>query len=99
VFDDTLKAALAVQLSQSPFLDIVPDERVRETLQMMTRHPTRCSRTPCARGLRTAGRQGHAAGVHHAAGPGLRAHARRRELRAGESIASEQQQVDSKEKV
>jgi len=37
VFDGTLKQALAVQLRQSPFLSVVPEERVRETLQFMGR--------------------------------------------------------------
>src|SRR5262249_20951407 len=37
VFDRTLKQALAVQLQQSPFLRIVPEQRVRETLQFMGR--------------------------------------------------------------
>ncbi len=37
VFDDTLSQALAVQLGQSPFLNIVADERVRETLTLMGR--------------------------------------------------------------
>src|SRR2546426_1040503 len=32
VFDGALKQALAVQLEQSPFLNIFPDERVQETL-------------------------------------------------------------------
>ena len=39
VFDLTLREALAVQLSQSPFLAIVPDDRVRDTLRMMRRSP------------------------------------------------------------
>ncbi len=39
VFDGTLKHALAVQLEQSPFLNIFPDERVRATLQLMNRSP------------------------------------------------------------
>jgi tetratricopeptide (TPR) repeat protein len=39
VFDDTLKKALAVQLGQSPYLNVFPDERVRETLQYMGRSP------------------------------------------------------------
>jgi len=39
VFDDTLKKALAVQLSQSPYLNVFPEERVRETLQYMGRSP------------------------------------------------------------
>jgi Tfp pilus assembly protein PilF len=37
VFDGTLKVALAVALEQSPFLKIVPDDRVRETLRLMQR--------------------------------------------------------------
>jgi tetratricopeptide (TPR) repeat protein len=39
VFDDTLKQALAIQLEQSPFLNLVPDERVREVLGYMGRSP------------------------------------------------------------
>jgi serine/threonine protein kinase/tetratricopeptide (TPR) repeat protein len=37
VFDDALKQALAVELGQSPFLNIVSDRKVSETLQMMGR--------------------------------------------------------------
>ena len=39
VFDDTLKQALAVDLGQSPFLNIVSDNKVRATLKEMTRPP------------------------------------------------------------
>src|SRR6202040_266338 len=39
VFDGTLKRALAVQLEQSPFLNIFSDERVREALRFMGRAP------------------------------------------------------------
>jgi eukaryotic-like serine/threonine-protein kinase len=39
VFDDTLKQALAVQLQQSPFLNVLPQERVREALRYMGRSP------------------------------------------------------------
>jgi serine/threonine protein kinase/tetratricopeptide (TPR) repeat protein len=39
VFDGTLKQALAVQLGQTPFLNIYPDERVRETLRFMGKPP------------------------------------------------------------
>ncbi len=39
VFDDTLKQALAVGLGQSPFLNILSEEKVRKTLQDMTRSP------------------------------------------------------------
>jgi len=37
VFDGTLKQGLAVQLAQSPFLNIFPDARVRQTLRLMGR--------------------------------------------------------------
>jgi tetratricopeptide (TPR) repeat protein/predicted Ser/Thr protein kinase len=40
VFDDTLKQALAVDLGQSPFLNILSEDKVRQTLQQMTRSPT-----------------------------------------------------------
>ncbi len=37
VFDDTLKQGLRVQLEQSPFLDLVSDRKVNETLKLMGR--------------------------------------------------------------
>jgi len=37
VFDDTLKQALAVELGQSPFLNVLSDRRVSEILRMMGR--------------------------------------------------------------
>ena len=39
VFDGTLKQALAVQLEQSPYLNIVPDQTIRKTLRFMGRSP------------------------------------------------------------
>lgn len=39
VFDDTLKQGLFVQLSQSPFLNILPDRRVRTILTQMGHNP------------------------------------------------------------
>ena len=37
IFDETLRQGLAVQLEQSPFLQIVSDGRVQHTLQLMSR--------------------------------------------------------------
>ena len=37
VFDGTLKQALAVQLEQSPYLNVVPESRIREALRFMGR--------------------------------------------------------------
>jgi len=38
-FDDTLKQALAAELSQSPFLNILSDQKVADTVKMMGRPP------------------------------------------------------------
>ena len=40
VFDDALKQALTVQLGQSPFLNILSERRVEETLRLMGRPST-----------------------------------------------------------
>jgi eukaryotic-like serine/threonine-protein kinase len=39
VFDDTLKQALSVSLAQSPFLNILSEEKVRNTQKLMGRSP------------------------------------------------------------
>jgi eukaryotic-like serine/threonine-protein kinase len=39
VFDGTLRQGLSVQLEQSPFLSIIPDQQVQQTLQMMDQKP------------------------------------------------------------
>jgi serine/threonine protein kinase/Flp pilus assembly protein TadD len=39
VFDDTLKQALAVQLEQSPYLNLLPESKVQDALRFMGRKP------------------------------------------------------------
>jgi eukaryotic-like serine/threonine-protein kinase len=39
VFDGTLRQGLSVQLEQSPFLSIISDQRIQQTLQMMGQKP------------------------------------------------------------
>ena len=39
VFDGTLRQGLSVQLEQSPFLSIISDQRIQQSLQMMGRKP------------------------------------------------------------
>jgi eukaryotic-like serine/threonine-protein kinase len=39
VFDGTLKKALAVDLGQSPYLNVFPEQKIRQTLQFMGRGP------------------------------------------------------------
>jgi len=39
VFDGTLRQGLSIQLEQSPFLTLVSDQQIRQTLQMMDQKP------------------------------------------------------------
>ncbi len=39
IFDGTLRQGLSVQLEQSPFLSLVSDDRIQQTLRMMGRKP------------------------------------------------------------
>jgi eukaryotic-like serine/threonine-protein kinase len=39
VFDSTLRQGLSVQLEQSPFLSIISDQQIQQTLQMMSQKP------------------------------------------------------------
>ncbi len=100
VFDLTLREALAVQLSQSPFLAIVSDERVREALRMMTRPPdeklTReLAREACQRLAAKAMLEGQIAALGRSYVLTLEA----ADCAAGDSLAREQAQADSKEDV
>src|SRR5215217_8071918 len=100
VFDGTLKQALAVNLGQTPFLNLFPEDRVRETLRFMGRSPddriTRdVGREICERQGIKAMLTGSIAslGSHYvitleAVNP-----------RSGDPIAREQIEADSKEKV
>jgi eukaryotic-like serine/threonine-protein kinase len=45
VFDGTLRQGLAIELEQSPFLSVIPDARVKQTLRLMKR-PTEARLTP-----------------------------------------------------
>jgi hypothetical protein len=40
VFDDTMKQALSVSLRQSPYLNVLSDDKVVATLRMMTQPPS-----------------------------------------------------------
>jgi tetratricopeptide (TPR) repeat protein/predicted Ser/Thr protein kinase len=40
VFDDTLKQALSIQLEQSPFLNVLSEQKVNQTLKLMNRPPS-----------------------------------------------------------
>jgi eukaryotic-like serine/threonine-protein kinase len=100
VFDGTLKQALSVQLAQSPFLNIFPDERVRETLRYMNRPVD--DRITREIGLDICRRQGIKAlliGSISSLGSHYVLTLEALNAQSGESIASEHVEVDAKEKV
>ena len=51
VFDDTLRQGLAVQLEQSPFLSLVSERRIQQTLRLMSQSPDKTITPEIARDL------------------------------------------------
>ena len=100
VFDDTLRQGLAVQLEQSPFLSLVSDQRIQNTLRLMNR-PADARLTPeLARGVceRTGGAavlEGFIAPLGSQYVAGLRAV----NCGTGDALDQEQAQVARKEDV
>jgi len=100
VFDGTLKQALAVQLEQSPFLNILPQSRIQEALRFMGRSPderitNEVGREICQREAVKALLTGSISslGTHYAIN--LNAI----NAQTGDSLAQEQVEADSKEHV
>src|SRR5271157_3282983 len=100
VFDDTLKQGLAVQLEQSPFLKLVSERRVNETLKLM-RRPAGDRLTPevtrevCQRTSTKAMLAGSIAGLGSQYVIGLKAV----NCNTGEVLAEAQEQAVGKEAV
>jgi serine/threonine protein kinase/tetratricopeptide (TPR) repeat protein len=100
VFDGALKQALTVQLLQSPFLNTLPEERVRQTLKLMGRPPDEpvgrsVAREVCQRNSLKAMLAGSISKLGDQYVIGLDA----LNCQNGELIASEQLQAESKEAV
>ncbi|HEX8817407.1 MAG TPA: tetratricopeptide repeat protein, partial [Terriglobales bacterium] len=100
VFDDTLKTALSVSLNQSPFLNVLSDNAVANTLKLMTRPPGTKLTPDIARELcQRAGSKAYIAGSIASLGSqnvlGLKAV----NCQSGELLAEEQATAASKEKV
>ena len=100
VFDGTLRQGLVVQLEQSPFLSLVSDERMRQTLRLMDR-PADAKLTPeigreiCQRTESAAVLSGSIASLGNQYVLGLKAV----NCRSGDSLAEEQETADGKEQV
>ncbi|MDQ5846446.1 MAG: protein kinase, partial [Acidobacteriota bacterium] len=100
VFDGTLKQALAVQLGQSPFLNIYSDERVREALRFMGRPPDERITKDIAREIcQRQGLKAMLAGSISSLGSNYVITLDAQNAQTGESIAREQVEATSKEQV
>jgi serine/threonine protein kinase/tetratricopeptide (TPR) repeat protein len=100
VFDDTMKQALSVSLQQSPYLNVLSDDKVVATLRMMTQPPnTRLTpdvaRELCQRANSKAYIGGSIANIGNQYVIGLKAV----NCLSGDVLAQEQATVTGKEKV
>jgi eukaryotic-like serine/threonine-protein kinase len=100
VFDDTLRQGMAVQLEQSPYLTLLPDQRIRQVLRLMakpagTQLSPEIAREVCERTESAAVADGsiHNLGTHYVLG--LRA----TNCRTGQVLDEEQVEAASKEDV
>ncbi len=100
IFDDTLKTALNVSLRQSPFLSVLSDQQVAETLKLMAR-PADTKLTPevtrelCLR----AGSKAYLAGTIGSLGNEYVLGLKAVNCQSGDTLAQEQVTAASKEKV
>ena len=100
IFDGTLKQALAVQLGQSPFLNIFSEDRVRGALRFMGRSPD--ERVTRDIGREICQRQGLKAmlvGSIASLGNHYVITLEAIDARNGDAIAGEQEEADNKEQV
>ena len=100
VFDDTLRQGLAVQLEQSPFLSLVSERRIQQTLRQMGQAPDarltpEIARELCQRTESAAAIDGSIASLGKQYVLGLKAV----NCRTGDSLAQEQTTADGKERV
>jgi eukaryotic-like serine/threonine-protein kinase len=100
VFDGTLRQGMAVQLEQSPFLSLIPDERIQQTLKLMgqpadARLTMAVAREICERTASAAVLDGSIATLGTQYVLGLRA----TDCRSGKVLAEEQVQAARKEDV
>jgi serine/threonine protein kinase/tetratricopeptide (TPR) repeat protein len=100
VFDGTLKQALAVDLEQSPFLQVIPPSRVQETLKYMGRQPNERLTNDVARELcQRVGSKAMLSGSIASLGSQYVVTLNAINCQTGDSLAQEQAQAESKEKV
>ncbi|HEX8896117.1 MAG TPA: protein kinase, partial [Terriglobales bacterium] len=100
VFDGTLKQALAVQLQQSPYLNVFPEERVRQGLKYAGKSPDERVTVPVARDIcQREGVKAIMAGSISSIGSSYVVSLEALNCKTGDTIAREQQEASSKEHV
>ncbi len=100
VFDGTLKEALTVQLEQSPYLNVLPESRVREALRFMGRSPDERVSTEVAREIcQREGAKALLAGSIASLGSHYVIDLKAVNAQTGDSLAREQSEAESKEQV
>ena len=100
VFDDTLKQALSISLRQSPFLNIVSEEKVGATLKLMTRPADTRITPPVARDVcQRANSKAYIAGLIARVGSQYVIGLDAVNCRTGEILAQQQSNAAEKEKV
>lgn len=100
VFDDTLHTALSVSLNQSPFLDVLSDNKVVATLRLMTRPPDTKLTPNVARELcQRAGCKAYIAGTIASLGSLYVLGLKVMNCQTGDLLAQEQETAAGKEKV
>jgi DNA-binding winged helix-turn-helix (wHTH) protein/tetratricopeptide (TPR) repeat protein len=100
VFDDTLKQALSVDLSQSPYLNILSDAKVHATLNLMTRaSDTRLTEEVAREVCQRAGGKAYISGSIGRLGTQYVVGLNATDCASGDSIAREQAKAGSKESV
>ncbi|HKQ75211.1 MAG TPA: protein kinase [Blastocatellia bacterium] len=100
VFDGTLKQGLAVQLEQSPYLNIFPEERARETLKLMERsHDEKITREIGREICQRRGIKALLVGTIASLGRNYVITLEAINSQSGEAIASQQTEAEAKEQV
>ena len=100
VFDDTLKTALTVSVNQSPFLNVVSDNKVLATLKLMTRPPDTKLTPDVARDLcQRVGSKAYLAGSIVSLGSQYVLGLKAVDCESGDTLAQEQATAGAKEKV
>ena len=100
IFDHTLKTALTFSLGQSPFLDIVPDAKISQSLRLMKRQPNeRVSRELAEELCLRLSLKSYLVGSISKLGSNYFLALEAVNARSGESIGREYEQANNKEEV